>query len=247
MYTVDDIKLKHLDLISQDELDLSKIMIDIFGYKDTWWNKIFNLKKEVSKAYVAVNEIRGIDVSNLKLSKSNVRYPSVVDSLSFQARLEIGQIKQSSGNIVDQMIDVISLACFTTHHKVEFNSDCNLYKTFRSYVSNQPILDMIGLYNTLETALTESNEMWNSMFQQMSIIDIDYEEAGGPAVMDRFSLLSSQKKLQKDFRVPYKEAFLLQYNLVQMNNLEAASANWLQDRMTQIKERNMKVNKNSNQ
>ena len=38
-YQINDIKLKHLELVRQEEVDFQTIMVEIFNYQNTWWDK----------------------------------------------------------------------------------------------------------------------------------------------------------------------------------------------------------------
>ena len=240
-YHINDIKLKHLELVRQEEVDFQTIMVEIFNYQNTWWDKKVAFRYKFKKMYQVINNFRSLDITVINASSDcGIRFPSNVDSLSFQCRLEVGNIPSKGENPTEQIIDLIALSCFTTHHGVKFNSDSWLYARFREYVSSLPLLDMLGLHNTLKKQLDTSNESWNKEFKLVEIIDIDYVDAGGPAMLGGFSMLRTIKKMQKDHRVSYEEAFLLPYSLVQSGNLESARANWVQDRMTQIKERNMR-------
>tara|TARA_R110000744_G_scaffold69059_1_gene140299 strand:+ start:92 stop:841 length:750 start_codon:yes stop_codon:yes gene_type:complete len=240
-YTINDIKARHLDLVMMEEIDFSKVMVEVFGYKNTWFNRTFKFRKVFKQMYQPIIEFKELDISEIKYSEGcEIRLPKKVDSLSFQCRLEIGNIYGSNKTDGDKIIDMVTLGCYTTQHQVKFDSDCRLFQEFRKHIANQPLIHIIGLYNYIRAGLKESDELWNKLFQEMAVIDPDYEEAGGPAVLGRFSLIKTIKKIQADFRKPYQEAFLVQYSLVQMNNLQAASESWLQHRMTKIKERNFK-------
>lgn len=241
-YRISDIKLKHLEKLIQEDVDMKDVMVEVFGYKNTWWDRKIAFQHKAKQAFEIVNQFRTINISQLSLEEDcGIKYPSKVDRLSFQCRLEIGNIASQNLSPTDQIISTIALTCFTTQHKVKFNSDSKLFKSFRDHISNQPALNMLGLYNDLRKKLDESNEEWNRAFKLVEIIDLDYQEAGGEAMLKPFSLLNTIKKMQRDHRVSYEEAFLLPYSLVQSGNLEVARSNWVQDRMREIKERNMKL------
>ena len=59
-YSIDCFKLKHLDLITMDELPLDKIMVEVFGYNNTWFNKLFLLR--------IVNKLESFALPELVLS-----------------------------------------------------------------------------------------------------------------------------------------------------------------------------------
>tara|TARA_R110000787_G_scaffold252084_3_gene357587 strand:- start:1357 stop:2106 length:750 start_codon:yes stop_codon:yes gene_type:complete len=247
IYTINDIKAKHFNLVLEKEVDFSKVMVEVFGYKNTWFNRIFRFRRMFKKMYQPIVDLRKLDISIMEYSKDcTIKLPKKVDSLSFQCRLEMGNISENEGTPEDKIIDMVALGCYSTQHQVKFNSDGKLFKEFRQYVSDQPLIHIMGLYNYIREGLRESDELWNKLFSEMNVIDPDYEEAGGPAVLGRFSLIKTIKKVQADFSKSYEEAFLVQYSLVQMNNLQSASESWLQHRMTQIKERKFKNQRQSN-
>jgi len=247
IYTINDIKAKHFNLVLEKEVDFSKVMVEVFGYKNTWFNRIFRFRRMFKKMYQPIVDLRKLDISVMEYSKDcTIKLPKKVDSLSFQCRLEMGNISENEGTPEDKIIDMVALGCYSTQHQVKFNSDGKLFKEFRQYVSDQPLIHIMGLYNYIREGLRESDELWNKLFSEMNVIDPDYEEAGGPAVLGRFSLIKTIKKVQADFSKSYEEAFLVQYSLVQMNNLQSASESWLQHRMTQIKERKFKNQRQSN-
>ena len=247
IYTINDIKAKHFNLVLEKEVDFSKVMVEVFGYKNTWFNRIFRFRRMFKKMYQPIVDLRKLDISVMEYSKDcTIKLPKKVDSLSFQCRLEMGNISENEGTPEDKIIDMVALGCYSTQHQVKFNSDGKLFKEFRQYVSDQPLIHIMGLYNYIREGLRESDELWNKLFSEMNVIDPDYEEAGGPAVLGRFSLIKTIKKVQADFSKSYEEAFLVQYSLVQMNNLQSASESWLQNRMTQIKERRFKNQRQSN-
>ena len=245
-YTINDIKARHLDLVLKEEVDFSKVMVEVFGYKNTWFNRTFKFRKVFKQMYQPIVDLRKLDISVMEYSEDcTIKLPKKVDSLSFQCRLEMGNIGENGSTPGDKIIDMVTLGCYTTQHQVKFDSDSRLFKEFRKHISNQPLIYVMGLYNYIREGLRESDELWNKLFTEMSVVDPDYEEAGGSAVLGRFSLIKTVKKIQADFKKPYEEAFLVQYSLVQMNNLQSASESWLQHRMTQIKERNFKNQRQS--
>ena len=199
-YSVNQFKLKHIGLIS-DKVDVSLIMTQVFGYKNTWIDRHIMFRYKIGRIIPIIENILKKDISKVQLSdKCTIRYPKNIDGLSFQCRLEIGNIKGGDTN-------------------------------------------MFGLYNDIETKLLNSNELWNGEFLKMKVVDLDYDEANGPAIMGRFNLLESAKKIQRDFQVSYKEAFLTPYGLVQWNNLQSASGVCVEDRMRVIKERKMRMSR----
>ena len=243
-YSIDEVKLKHLELISSKELDYKTIMTDIFEYKNHWLDRKLLFRIKATKAINTINEILSIDTNDIELLKlSKINYPKDIDLISFQARLEISTtFEKTDLSLHEKISKIIALACFETTHKVKFDSSTDLFNKFREAILNQPVINMLALFEYLKHSIKESSKKWDQLFSQMQVKDPDYEEAGGPAILSRFNLLKSQKKLIQDFSISdYKESFLIPYVLVQWNNLEAASESYIQRRMSEIKERKMRM------
>ena len=126
-YSIDDFKLKHLHLVT-NQPDLATFMTDVFGYKNTWIDRRIMFKYKAKRILPIVQQLMSHDISKSVLTdKCKIRNPKSVDSLSFQCRLEIGNIKGGDDNMSERIIDIITLACYSTHHKATFNSDSNLF------------------------------------------------------------------------------------------------------------------------
>lgn len=239
MYNVYQVKLKHLELFAQEDMDYKTVMEEVFQYKNTWIDRNFRFRKVFTNISKVITEVQAIDITKLDIHiDTKIKYPSDIDRISFQARLEMDSKKGDS--VVEHVTNVIALACFETHFNRSFDSDSKLFIKFKEYILEQPMIHMMGLYNSISKAIKESDTKWNKLFLQMHVVDKDYEEAGGPAILGRFNLLTLVKKVMKDFNCKYGEAFLKPYSLIQMNSLESASNSYIQDRMTKIKERNLK-------
>lgn len=245
-YTVDNICLKHLNDVGGDKINFSNLMIDILGYKNSWWDRRVMFKYKFRKIYELTQQLSQINISSLSHQAGcKIQVPKSIDSLPYQARIEIDQVRQrGSDDIVDLMSQVIALSCFTTNVKVTFDSDSDLFNKWKQSILNQPLTHMVGLYNDLEKSLDESNHYWNRLFAQVHVEDKDYQAVNGPAYLARFNLLSTIKKLIKEFRVTYREAFLMEYRLVMTNNLEDASRGYVGEAMRLHKERVFKAQRN---
>ena len=243
-YNVESFKMKHLNLTCSLKPNYAKIMEQVFGYKNTFWDKHFLYRKKSKEMLTPFVEFCKIDLSKLGVDPNcKIKYPKNVDMLRFQCRLEIEQCRKD--DIQEQIIDLIALACFEEHYKVNFNSDRSLFNSFREHIKEQPILHMVGLYNVLRKAIMDSNELWEMKFSRLQVVDVDYEQANGSTLMSQFNLLQLVKKLMKDFNCSYEEAFMLKYAIVQQNSLQQSAEGWLGQRMTQIKENKFKVQRES--
>lgn len=225
------------------EINYPNIMRDVLGYKNGWWDRRVMFKYKFKKIYDIIQILSSVDISKLSTHEGcKIKAPKSVDSLPYQARIEIDQIRLAgSDDIVDLMAQVIALSCFTTNVGVTFNSDSDLFNKWKQSILNQPLIDMVGLYNDLEKSLDQSNNNWNKLFAQVHVDDKDYQAVNGAMFLSRFNLLSTIKKLIKEFRVSYKEAFLMEYRLVMTNNLEDASRGYVGESMRLHKERVFKA------
>lgn len=246
-YSIDDIKIKHLELISSKEVDFPFIMKDVFGYKNTWIDKIFLFRYKFKKIYSVLKHMRTINISKLDdVENCSIRYPRDIDSISFQARLEIKMIKGKDNiPITEKIINTVALACFETHFDRSFDSDSKLFIKFKKVISNKPLLEIMSLFNVIDTSISKSDKFWNEMFLKMQITDKHFEQVGGSVIMKQFSLPKLIKKGIKDYNCSYEEVFLKPYSLLQYNSLELAAENWIQDQIRQLKEREFKAARSS--
>lgn len=241
------IQLKHLDLVTQ-QIDYAKIVVEIYDFKNTFFNRLFKMRGVLKKAISQVRRLSEIDLQTYKdLNNCQIKYPLNVDALSYQCRLEISRcLSNNQLSHKDRITQTIALACFSTAVRKDFDSDSIMYQKFIKTVESQDLLSMIALYNVLIDALNESNDKWNRLFDQVRVTDADFEQAGGPQYLGRFNYLKTSKKLISDFGVSYDEAFQLPYNLVQWNELEEASKGFVQQSITKLKEREMERQRKRN-
>jgi hypothetical protein len=99
---------------------------------------------------------------------------------------------------------------------------------------------MLTLYRLIERQLEASAKLWNNRFFAVEIADGDMAEAGAERSKP-FNVVNTLKKICTDFNVPVKEAWQVQYALVQTSTLSDATNSKIQDDLRIIKERNMKM------
>ena len=246
MHSILDIKLKHLPLILEEEVDFRKIIVEVFGYKKMTLKTIL-FKKRIEKDIIkVVRKAQKIDVTKISVSnKCKIKYPQDIDMISFQQRLEVDSIN-ANGDFLELIVKTIAITSYSSHYGVDYNSDTNLFKKFEQYIYDQPFFEMIALYQHIDDKINESKKVWNRLFSQMFVLDKDFEDAGGPAILGRFSLQNLIKKTILDFGVSYKESFLMPYKLIKSNSLEDSSRGFVGNRMTQIKEANMRRQRKTN-
>ena len=237
-YSIDCFKLKHLDLITMDELQLDTIMVDVFGYNNTWFNKLFLLRSRYLKVHSLILELGKLDFDKIGVDKDcSLKIPTNIDSLSFQSRLDVGNIK---GSYSQKVVDTIAICTCETTHKVKYKKG-SLFERYREHLLDRPLVEMVGVYNDILKKLNDSNTKWEKMFMQVSVMDKHYDEANGSMWLGRFNLLKTQKKIFVDFGEGLKTAFDLPYDLIQWNNLESASQSYVHELMSKSKEREMRM------
>ena len=241
-YTINDIKLKHLYHIGEDSVGFKELMEDIMGYKNTWIDRRILFRFKFKEIYDIIAELQLFDIDKLEVDKDcKIKPPGNIDALSYQSRIEIDALREKgSEDKVSIIAEMIALSCFNEVHKVKFSSNTELFKSWKEHVLNQPLLQMIGLYNYIEKSISASNKDWNEKFLEVNVDDRDYEAVNGHLILGRFNLLNVIKKIMTEFNIGYEEAFLMEYRLVQTNSLEAASKGYVGEQMRIVKERKFK-------
>jgi hypothetical protein len=240
-YTTDLIKLKHLSLVSTKDVDYKTIMTEVFNYKNNWLDRNLIGKLKFKEAIKIIMKFNSTIISETQLMEEvGLELPKNIDNITFQSRIETASIMEKESDPVKMISSVIANITFNHYHKVDFNSDSFAYKRFKEHILNLPLINMLNLYNVIKLKLSKSNEQWNNLFKQVEIKDADFEEANGQLILGRFNLLKTQKKIHQDFGIEFKKEFLMSYSMVKWNNLEKASEAYIQQTMSNIKERNYK-------
>ena len=239
---VNDIKLKHLDQLTCDKIDYKYLMEDIMQFKSTWWNINIMFKTRFQQLYRIIKAIEKIDISTLSAtSNCKITFDKDVDKLTYQKRIEIEQLRASDVDISTMICKVIGITCFDKVHSAKFDSGSPLFEKWCNHIQNQPLVEMIGLYNDIIKAIDKSNLLWAKLFSQVAIIDNDYEQANGHTFMARFDLLNIIKKTIDDFNVTYEQAFVMEYRIIRSNALLSASQQYVGQQMADIKQKRMEA------
>ena len=92
------VKLKHLNIVGSEDIDYSKAMTEIAGYKNTWLSKRIRFVNKFSIVFLLIAEIRKMDISKIEHSKDcKIKRPVNIDFICFQAFMELQA--QLSGEI----------------------------------------------------------------------------------------------------------------------------------------------------
>lgn len=238
------IKLKHLPIIGSDKIEYSEVMTEIVGYDNTWISKKRHFKKDFKTAFDLVEAIRNVDISKVEWTEDcPIDKPANIDFICFQAMMELqalldGGLEEES--LVDNVTKTIAISCFEACNKEEdYSSDSEAFEKFQERILDMPLIDMFGLYNWITTSVMESATMWSERFLSVEVQDADYDLANGHRMV-QFNVIMSIKNICSDFNIPFKEAWLLSYNLVQTNSYSKATSTKIQDDMRILKENRMK-------
>jgi hypothetical protein len=237
------IKLKHLSIVGASKVDWAQAMLDIVGYKNNWLLRKYFFVKHFTQVFGMVEEIRKIDVSTVEWSEDcSIHKPVNIDFICFQAMMELQALLDGGleeYELSNNISKVIAISCFQACHSVDYSSDGEEFKQFQSHILDQPFVEMFGLYNWIIESINESTRLWSERFLSVEVLDQDYEQAGGDR-MSQFNVTLSIKSICKEFNLPFKEAWLVSYNLVQSNSYSNATAGKIQDDMRILKEARMK-------
>jgi len=240
---LDKLKLRHLEAITQEKIDYASLMVDIYGYKNSWLGKKLMFLKLFSKTYSLVEELKDTDPAKIEFDPEvcNIKCPQNIDTITFAAMMEIHSLMDSKQNrdIGDLMAEQIAIACYSENNEGNFDKDTLEYKNFKTHIDNSPAISMIGLYNHIYRQVLASAKMWQERFLSVQVEDKDYENAGGKR-MGQFNVITTIKNSCNDFNVSYEQAWQLSYALTQTNSYSRATEAHIQKRMSDIKEERMK-------
>ena len=84
-------KLKHLDILLDDSnKDMSTLMIDILGYKNSIFGKTKFFLKNFLRMKSIVAEVSAIDYENIELNEnSHIKKPNTIDEISYLQMLNL--------------------------------------------------------------------------------------------------------------------------------------------------------------
>jgi hypothetical protein len=239
----EEVKLKHLSLFSKEEVEYAKIMTDVLGFPTKGIQKYLKFKKCFEKAYTICAGISQIDILKTDPPENSpIKKPTSIDDICFEARMEIEIItsRMNIGELHDNIAMVIALSCFEATTCKELVSESGSFRNFKLQILNEPLLDMIGVFNWIKKELVKSNDKWTKLFNEVDSVDPDFITAGG-ASLQKFNVINTIKSICKDFNMSYKDAWKMSYVVVQTKALEESTRAYVQSKMTKIKERRMKT------
>lgn len=242
---LDDFKLKHLDLITGDNINYMKLMTEMFDYKHTRFNRVFNYRRKFKQMFSFIKHFQKLKPEELEYKDSyKIKKPTSIDEVTFIAMMELNMFFGNEENdkkpIGEIMTEVISIACYSANVNKDFDIDSYSFEKFKILIKNEPAYQMIGLYNWVEKSMKESNKLWGQLFFNVEVADKDYDNAGG-ARMKPFNVINSIRSICEDFNLPYKDAWQMTYSVTQANSLSKSTAAHIQDSMAKLKEARMRA------
>lgn len=238
-------KLRHLDMLLDGKIDYAIFMVELNGYKNTWWNKRFLFMKSYMETYRFIEHIKQIDPKAIELNREcEILVPYDLDEISFSAMMELHALKNTDEDlsVAQLMSQLIAISCFSENNAEDFDIDSIAFQQFKQRIQQANALDMIGISNWVDAQLTESSKKWQQLFMDVEVEDKDYQQAGGQ-MMDKFNIVNTIKALCVDFNIKYAEAWQMSYSLTQINSLSKATSGYVQNQMSIIKEARMKANR----
>lgn len=241
---IPSIKLKHLGLISSEQVDFKPILFDNYRYNKWKFWKIFELIRFTKDLTLRVNEVRQMDFSKAEeVEGCPIEKPKSIDIIPFASMIELNQFIENADTDKDGIetliANVIAMACFSANVSTDFDTESTEYQKFLNAVLNSDLVQMMGLYQWITEALNKSSEYWTERFKDVEVIDKDYMQAGGDR-MNQFNVINTIKSTATDFNISYKEALQMSYGMTQANSLSKATASFVQHNMEKIIEARMK-------
>lgn len=245
---LENFKLRHLDLISQEKVNYALLMQEIMGYENRWFNRKSRFVKSFNETIQLIEQIKNIVPKQVKLNPDcKIKYPSDIDEISFLAMMEIRALRGNHGDrlIGELMADMIAIACYSSNCTQIFDMNSLSYRSLKSQVLNSSVGDMIGLFNWITQALEDSDKIWEERFFKIAVEDQDYVMAGGE-LMNQFNIIATIENICLRLNYTEKEAWQVPYVMTQMLSYKNAAQAFVQDNMRRIKERKMKSQRKTN-
>jgi len=237
------LRLKDLTKITGSSIDVTGVVEEVVGYKKLWFFNNIGFSGALKKALLIIKHGQNLDLEELEYNeKGNIKRPSNIDSISFKAMMEInsflGSVDEDS-DVVNMMSRMIAISCYEKNIDDHYDSDCKKFKDFIEKIENESLVDMVGLYNWIYKNLKESQLEWKKRFASVEVPNEDMQTAGIHR-MQQFNMLSTIKKICKDFNSSYDEAWQVSYALTQMNSYSDATYAHIHENLRVIKERKMR-------
>lgn len=236
-------KLKFLTLLSKETVDYASLLSGHLGLKKVrWYHTLYFIRtfKNISKE---LEVLRNLEVKKLEESPDCfIKRPSSIDNIAYGAMVELQILFQNPGTKeIDELItDSITLSCYESHTKNPFDSDSEDFKLFKSLVSEQDLVHMMGLYNWIDKDINASLAKWNKLFSDVKVFDKDWDDAGGD-LMNKFDILNTIRKSCTNFNLSYHEVLKMPYGLIQASSFSDATRYFIQDRIKTAVESRMKA------
>lgn len=244
---VDQMKLKHLDLQYEENVDYAKLMVELFGFKNTWLHRRFLFIKMFLRAKEFVNTMSFLDPTKIKYSENcPIKRPESIENIPYIAMMELYALSgQKHERVTSELIsNTIAITCYNTIHDRDFDIDSKSFKQFKERILEMNLIDALGLYNWIGESLIKSAAHWERLFFEVHVEDRDFVAAGGDRY-NKFNIINTVKNTCSDFNVKYEEAWQMPFIVVQTNSLAKATYAHIQSEMSNIKERRMKASRNT--
>lgn len=241
-------KLKHLDFVVEDEplkWNVPKLMVEILNYKKSFFRKKAHFLNTFKTMMRIIKEVRRREHTTYKLNEdSPINSPDSVDEISYLAMLNLqGAIKQDSDSSIAQYIsNVISIVTYTSTTGNDYKPDSEDFLNFKESIKEEPMSDMIGLYNWILEDFKRSNKDWGDRFFSVEVVDKDYDRAGGQE-LSQFNVINTVKTLCADFNTPEKDVWNFSYAMVMTNSYSKAYSTYITENIKKFKEAEIKKNR----
>jgi hypothetical protein len=235
-------ELKYLTLLSKETVDYSVLLKERLGLTKVRWYHTMYFIRSFKKLAGEVDELRNLDPKTVGESEvCSIKRPPNVDSIAYGAMVELQVLFQNPGEkeIGELITEAIQIACYESHTKKPYDSDTNHFKQFKNTVSEQDLVQMLGLYNWIDKEISASVAKWNKLFSNVKVEDQDWDNAGG-AMLSKFDIVNTIRKICTSFNLDYHRALQLPYGLTQASSLSDATRFFIQDRMRVAIESRMK-------
>lgn len=248
------IRLRDMEIVSQDKIDYSYIVYNIIGYKDRVIDKILfrqdkKLKIAYKRAIKLIKPIRALKPNHMQLKEGmKTKIPLSIDFISFRAMMELTAVVNQGivTNLQDLMAHTIAIATYSENHDGDYDSGLETFKEYRESLLDEPLDEMLSIYNWIDKSLQESQVMWERRFLSVDVEDEDYEAVNGAQKMAQFNVINTVKNLCHDFNIEYDKAWQMPYAISQTNSYAKATYSYIQDEMRQLKEQRMKMERRKN-
>lgn len=242
----DKLKLRHVDVLAEmgdDKKELLLLMLDVFGYKNTFFGRSRMYLNCLFKPSILTQDITSIDYKDMELNEdSHIVKPENIDSISYLAMLDLNGIYSSGSreNLSLYIANINAIATYEGNRISKYSMNSKSFKRYRDNLLELNLFDMMGLYNWVVDSLEESSNNWNERFLSVEVVDKNLASVGGDA-LHQFNVINTIKSICNDFNVSEKEAWHISYNLAMTNSYSKAYEGYLQDQIRIKQEAKMKA------